>query len=178
MTVLVAYASKHGATRQIAERIADMLQKAGVDVEAQPIKAVTDASKYEAFVIGGAVYFGSWLKDVTAFLKRNHALLSTRPVWLFSSGPLGDSPVDAEGRDLREAASPKELAAMTDAIQPRDHRVFFGALDHTTFGLPERMLWALPASRALLIEGDFRDWAEIELLAEDIARQLTPAATR
>jgi menaquinone-dependent protoporphyrinogen oxidase len=98
-------------------------------------------------------------------------------VWLFSSGPLGTSDVDAAGNDVREAAVPKELARIQDVIKPRDHRVFFGALDHTTFGLPERLLWALPGSRQLLIEGDFRDWSEIDAWATSIANALVPAST-
>jgi menaquinone-dependent protoporphyrinogen oxidase len=177
MHVLVAYATKHGATRQVAERIADTMRTAGLNVEAQPIKEVADVTVYDAFVVGGAVYFGSWLKEVTTFIQRNEATLSSRPVWLFSSGPLGTAATDANGCDLREATLPKELAGVTDAIMPRDHRVFFGALDHTTFDIPERLLWALPPSRGILIEGDFRDWAEIEAWAESIARELTQVST-
>jgi len=113
MAVLVGYASKHGATQHIAERIAETLPRSGLDAQTQPIKAVTDVSDCEALVIGGALYFSSWVKDLTSFVKRNEATLAGRPVWLFSSGPLGTEPRDKEGHDLR---------------------VFFGALDHTTFG--------------------------------------------
>ena len=54
--------------------------------------------------------------------------------------------------------------------------MFFGALQHTTFGPLERVLWALPGSRKLLIEGDFRDWADVEAWSETIAQQLTPSS--
>ncbi len=91
-------------------------------------------------------------------------------MWLFSSGPLGTEPVDARGRDLTVAAEPKELAEFTQAIHPRGHRVFFGALDPGRLGLGERALRKLPAARAIMPEGDFRDWAQIEAWAAGIAR--------
>ena len=63
MTVLVAYASKHGSTQGIAERITEKLRQLGKEVEAQPMDAVEDPRRYEAFVIGSAIYYGSWLKE-------------------------------------------------------------------------------------------------------------------
>jgi menaquinone-dependent protoporphyrinogen oxidase len=95
-------------------------------------------------------------------------------VWLFSSGPLGTAATDAQGRDLREAAAPKELAELTAAIAPRGHRVFFGALDRSRFGPLERLLWMLSAGRALLLEGDFRDCENVESWAAGIAQALAP----
>lgn len=177
MSVLVAYASKHGATRGIAEHIAMRLREAGADAEAKPITGVHDPSGYDAFVIGSAVYFGSWQKDATRFVQRNRALLAQRPVWLFSSGPLGTQTTDAAGNDLRASAVPKQIAGLRAAIAPRDHRVFFGALDRNTFGLTEKLISALPAGRNLLQEGDFRDWDDIDAWAASIAQALaTPPA--
>jgi menaquinone-dependent protoporphyrinogen oxidase len=174
MNVLVAYASKHGATREIAERIASTLQAAGCDAEARPVQEVINLTGYDAVVIGSAVYFGSWMKAAAACVRRHRAALAARPVWLFSSGPLGTATTDDQGRDLRETAEPKEIAEFRQAIAPRDHRVFFGALDRRTFGFTERVIQALPAGRALLVEGDVRDWADIERWAAGIARTLAP----
>ncbi len=170
--MLVAYASKHGATREIAERIAETLTAAGQDAEARPVGEAGDVSGYDAFVIGSAAYLGHWLKEAVEFVRRNQAVLVGRPVWLFSSGPLGMEATDAEGRDLREAAQPKETAELKEAIHAREHRVFFGALDPSKLGFRDRAIRALPAGRALLPEGDFRDWAEIETWATGIARDL------
>jgi menaquinone-dependent protoporphyrinogen oxidase len=171
-TILVTYSSKHGATGEIAERIADRLRSAGLEVEVRPIGSTGDLSTYAAFIVGSAVYFESWMKDAIAFVQRNQAMLSDRLVWLFSSGPLGASPTDDEGRDLREVAEPKQLAELREMIAPRDHRVFFGVLDPGTLGFSERALRKLPAGRTLLPEGDFRDWQEIEGWADGIADEL------
>src|SRR5690606_6667600 len=89
MKVLITYASRHGSTAGIAERVADVIGRAGLTVDLQEVEAVTDPESYDAFVIGGAAYMFHWLRPVTAFVKHNHRLLSRRPTWLFSSGPLG-----------------------------------------------------------------------------------------
>jgi menaquinone-dependent protoporphyrinogen oxidase len=169
MSVLVAYASKHGATLEIAERIAATVAAAGQQVQARPVSAAGDLASYDAFVIGSAVYMGHWQKEAAEFVRRNRAVLAGRPVWLFSSGPLGTEPTDAQGRDLTAAAEPAEIAEFREAIAPRGHRVFFGVLDPGRLGLGERALRKLPAARAILPEGDFRDWAQIEAWASGIA---------
>lgn len=161
MAVLVTYASKHGATQGIAERIAQQLQAIGRVVELQPISADVSPVRYEAVVIGSAVYYGSWLKEATDYVRRHQPSLADRPVWLFSDGPLGAEVKDGESQ-------PKELAEFQKAIHPRDHQLFFGALDHSKLSFPERMI--IKAVRAS--EGDFRDWAGIDAWAAGIAHQL------
>jgi menaquinone-dependent protoporphyrinogen oxidase len=175
--ILVAYASKHGATREIAERIADTLGAAGQHAQARPVRAAGELAGYDAVVAGSATYTGHWLKEAAEFVRRNRAVLATRPVWLFSSGPLGTQATDAKGQDLRVAAEPKEVAEFRAAIGPRDHRVFFGALDPGKLSFAERSLRRLPAARAVLPEGDFRDWAEIDAWAGSIAHNLDQAPT-
>jgi menaquinone-dependent protoporphyrinogen oxidase len=175
MKILVAYASKYGSTEGIAERIAERLGAAGMDADLHPVRAVGDVSAYEAFVIGSAAYMGHWQKDAIEFVRANRAILADRPVWLFSSGPLGSEATDAQGRDLRVAAEPMELAELQEAIHPRGHRVFFGALEPDRLGPRDRLVRTLPAGRALLPKGDFRDWPEIEAWADGIVQALAPA---
>lgn len=178
MSILVAYASRHGATAGIAERIAERLRTAGLEAEARPAKEVRDPAAYSAFVIGGATYMFRWMKEATEFVRRNRALLASRPVWLFSSGPLGTEATDEQGQDLRVVSGPREIAELRTAIHARDHRVFFGAFDRhmKAVGFTERLVLMMPAARAAFPEGDFRDWAEIETWADGIAHELAPAA--
>jgi menaquinone-dependent protoporphyrinogen oxidase len=178
MSVLVAYATRHGATRGIAERIAERLRAAGLDAEARPAAEVRDATRYDAFIVGGAAYIFHWLGDATTFARRNQALLAQRPTWLFSSGPVGTDLVDKEGRDVLVASVPKEFAELRDAIHPRDEKVFFGALDPdaTPIGMAERLMSLMPAAKAALPKGDFRDWPQIDAWADTIAHELAGAA--
>jgi menaquinone-dependent protoporphyrinogen oxidase len=174
MHVLVAYASRHGATQGIAERIADTLRVAGLDAEARPAASVKSVVGYDAFVIGSAAYMFHWLKEAAGLVRRNRAALAEKPVWLFSSGPLGTEPLNEKGQDQKVAAVPKEIAELIEAVHARDHHVFFGAYekDRKPIGFAERAMSLMPAARDALPAGDFRDWPEIEAWAADIAREL------
>ena len=180
MNVLVAYASRHGSTKGIAERIADDLREVGLSAEVMPVDQVRDLDRYDAFVIGSAAYMFHWLKEATNFVKRYHSLLSQRPVWLFSSGPLGTELVDEEGRDILEATRPKEFDELSALVHPRGERVFFGAWDPDAppVGLGERLLRLMPATRDATPAGDFRDWPAIDAWATEIASHLRSTESR
>jgi menaquinone-dependent protoporphyrinogen oxidase len=175
MRTLVIYASKHGATQGIAERIAGKLAEAGLQAEARQAAAAGSLRDWDSFVIGSAVYAAHWQKEASHFVLRNRAILASKPVWLFSSGPLGTETVEAKERDAAAAAEPKEIAGFRALIGPRDHRVFFGALDPGSLGTAGRLIRKIPGGAALLPTGDFRDWAEIETWAGQIASQLRQA---
>jgi menaquinone-dependent protoporphyrinogen oxidase len=182
MKVLVTYASRHGATEGIAERIARTLQRPGLEVTLRPAEEAGAMDGYDAFVIGSAAYVSHWLKEASQLVRRHRSLLATRPVWLFSSGPIGTDLVDPKGRDVFEASRPAEFAEFAESIHPRDERVFFGAYDPSAkpTGLMERLgapFMRLSAVRASIPAGDFRDWPAIESWAEGIARELVPAPT-
>jgi menaquinone-dependent protoporphyrinogen oxidase len=177
MTVLVAYASKYGGTRGIAERIAEVLSVSGVDAVAQSVTSTPDLSSYDAFVLGSAVYMGSWMKEAMTFARHNRDVLASRPTWLFSSGPLGTATTDAAGHDVREEAAAKQVTELREMLGARDHAVFFGVSDHTHFDVRDRLIYAVPGGKKLLIDGDFRDWPEAEAWAKAIAiaLKLVPA---
>jgi menaquinone-dependent protoporphyrinogen oxidase len=177
-SILVAFASKHGATQGIAERVGETLVASGQKVEVRPIKDVRNLADHDAFVIGGAAYMGAWIKEATEFVRRNRDVLVAHPVWLFSSGPLGSEPKDAQGRDLLEVSEPKELVSLRETIKPHSARVFFGALDPRKLGLSERLLRSLPAGRKLMPKGDFRGWQEIDAWAQSIAQELAGVPAR
>lgn len=186
MKVLVVYASRHGATKGIAERIARELEPHGHEVRLEPADQVSAVAGYDAFIIGSAAYAGHWLKEASGFVREHRALLASRPVWLFSSGPIGPDLVDAKGRDVFEAARPAEFAEFAESIHPRDATIFFGAFDPDAkpIGLMERFgapFMRMPAVREAMPAGDFRDWPRIEAWVEHIALELEavsrPAAT-
>lgn len=162
MAVLVAYASKYGATRGIAERIAEQLQQLGKPAEARSMDDVADPGSYEAFVLGSGIYAGSWLKEGKEWVRRHQAILAQHPVWLFSDGPLGP-----EVKDI-DSMRPRQMAEFEQTLHPREERIFFGALDYHKLTFPDRMI--LKALRAQ--EGDFRDWPAIDAWAASIARKL------
>jgi menaquinone-dependent protoporphyrinogen oxidase len=172
MRVLVTYSSRYGGTRGIAERIAEVLREAGLAAQARSLHVLGNVDSYGAFVVGSAVYMGHWQRDANAFVRKYHDVLAERPVWLYSSGPLGTAETNGKGRDVRIASEPAEIEQLRSDIRPRDHRVFFGAFARGSLGLTDRVVAALPASRDLLPEGDFRNWPEIDAWARGIAAEL------
>jgi menaquinone-dependent protoporphyrinogen oxidase len=174
MPVLVAYATRHGSTRGIAERIAERLCANGVEAAARPVAEVRDPARYDAYVIGGAAYMFHWLKEATSFVEHNRTLLASRPTWLFTSGPIGTDTVDKEGRDVLVTSVPKEFPRLRELVHAHGERVFFGALDPSArpIGAAERFMTLMPAARNSLPKGDFRDWPVIEAWADEIAREL------
>jgi menaquinone-dependent protoporphyrinogen oxidase len=160
--VLVAYATKYGATAEIAQKIGDVLREAGVPAEVQSADRVTDLAPYGAVVLGSAVYAGQWRKEASAFLTANEQALAGRPVWIFSSGPTGEGdPVElTKGWRLPEA-----LQQVADRIQARDIAVFHGAMDRSKLNLFEKLIISLIKAPV----GDFRDWQAIAAWAEGIA---------
>jgi menaquinone-dependent protoporphyrinogen oxidase len=161
MTVVVAFASKHGSTEEIARFIADRLRERGVEAKAAPAQDVSDLSGVQAVVLGSAIYVGSWMKEALEFVDRQQATLRSVPVWLFSVGPLGTEVQDEEEQ-------PKQLGELREKLRPRDHRLFFGVLDRDKLAFGERMM--VKAVKAP--EGDFRDWDEIGAWADGIATEL------
>jgi menaquinone-dependent protoporphyrinogen oxidase len=172
MKALVAYKSKHGFTKGIADHIADTMRKDGVDAVAEDADKVKNPAEYDAFVIGSAVFYGKWMKEAREFVENHQSVLSRRPVWLFSSGPTGKATTDKRGRDLREASVPNDIANFKSLICPRDHHVFYGGFDGSQHGLGIRILRKSATIREAMQEGDYRNWPEIEEWASGIARDL------
>jgi menaquinone-dependent protoporphyrinogen oxidase len=164
--ILVAYASKYGATREIAEKIGEVLCQAGLQVDVLPVNAVQDPVPYQAVILGSAVYVGKWHKDAEHFLRAHEQALAGRPVWIFSSGPTG------EGDPLQLVDGvrlPPALQPVADRIRPRDVAVLHGFINPEKVNPIER--WAV---KSLVKKpfGDFRDWDAITAWARSIAAAL------
>lgn len=162
MKVLVAYGSKHGATKEIAEAIGLVLREQGHDTQVQNAEDVIGVAQYEAFVVGSAVYAGQWRRSARQFVEENAASLSSHPTWFFSSGPIG-TPLRPDD----------DIAVDTDPVMElvpnaREHHLFSGKIDKSKLNFGERAI--VMTMRG--IEGDYRDWKGIEAWATDIANDL------
>ena len=157
--VLVAYATKYGSNREIAEAIAETLREADLEADVRSARSVVDLVRYDAVVLGSALYAAHWRSDANRFVKRHLEALQERPVWLFSSGPLDPT---ANSQDI--PISP-HVAPEVEPIGIRGHRTFGGRLLPGT-GVPDDILATHP-------NGDFRDFGAIREWARGIAEALT-----
>lgn len=170
--VLVVYASRHGATAGIAERIGAVLQSEGVEAVVADATELPSPHGFDAYVIGSAAYIGKWERAATEFVTRHRAVLATKPCWLFSSGPVGTERVDRKGNSL--LADPGTVTELRPILNPRGTQVFFGAWDPSvpSASLAERLVRRMPAMKDLLPTGDFREWPAIEAWAREIAAEV------
>jgi menaquinone-dependent protoporphyrinogen oxidase len=174
MKILVAFATRHGATQGIAERIAETLEADGFDVTSSHVELLDDVEGYDAYVIGSAAYMGAWLKEASAFVRHFRGILAGRPVWFFSSGPVGPDTPNGKGVDPRTASVPRDFAEFERIVPARGTQVFFGVYDPdlSSGTILGRLSKIIPAVKEALPAGDFRDWPAIEAWAHGIAAEL------
>ena len=163
MKVLVTAASKHGSSLEIATRIGSQLEERGLETVVADPGDIDSLDGIGAVVLGSAVYAGHWLAPAKAFVDRFETILAPIPVWIFSSGPVGDPPKPDE--------DPVDVADIQSRTSAIEHRLFAGRLDKTRLGFAERAVVA--ALRAPV--GDFRNWDAIAAWATEIGAALAKA---
>jgi len=159
MQVLVAYGSKMGGTKGLAEMVGAALESNGLRVDVMPARSVPDIAPYAAVIVGGALYSTRWHKDARWFVKHHRAALASKPVWLFSSGPLDDS---AHQQDVAPVRFVKNAMRLTHA---RGHTTFGGRMPSQARGFPAR-------SMAKNNPGDWRDPDQARNWAKQVAQDL------
>jgi menaquinone-dependent protoporphyrinogen oxidase len=170
---LVAYASKHGSTREIAQAVAEEMQAAGVEVDCRDAGEVRDLDGYDAVVLGSAVYMKRWRSEARAFLRRHARALAAMPFWVFSSGPCGEGAApdanDGAGPDLSWCEPPR-IVERLERMNVREHVIFGGRVPEDGF-MGNAMRQSSPPE--LL---DMRDWDEIREWAAKVAAALEAGA--
>ena len=158
--VLVAYATKHGATREIAEAIADEIRAGGHEVDCAPAEQAGSVDAYDAVVLGSAVYMKRWRRPARRLLARNRDALAGRPLWVFSSGPCGTDPDPSW-------SEPPKIVDEVEHLGAKDHVVFGGRLPVELSSFIEKaMVKNTPPEQR-----DLRDWDEIRSWAARIAAE-------
>jgi menaquinone-dependent protoporphyrinogen oxidase len=150
---LVAYASKHGSTEEVARSIASFLRDAGHDVDVRDAGVVSDVDHYDAVILGGSLYMGRWHAGARTFLRHHRAALEERLLAVFALGPLKleEGQIAGSRKQLR-----KTLTHL--GVHPQFVTIFGGAVD------PEKLRF--PFSH--MPKTDARDWSEIEAWAGEV----------
>lgn len=157
--VLIAYGSKRGGTREIAETILEVMLNEGVDAEIADASEVRDVDGYDAVIVGGALYMNRWQRDARRFVTHHADALRTRPVWLFSSGPLDDS------ANTKQLPPTEQVARLMRQIGAREHVMFGGRLEPDAKGFPA-------SAMAKKMAGDWREWHKIRAWAKEVAHAI------
>jgi menaquinone-dependent protoporphyrinogen oxidase len=159
-SILVTFATIHGSTQQVAEKVAATLREQGLAVDLKPAKQVRSLDPYRAVVLGAPLYMFHWHRDALNFLSKHRAALAHKPVAIFALGPINK--VEKEFQDAR-AMLDKELTKFT-WLAPVAIEVMGGKLEPAEFRFPYNLIPAMnkmPAS-------DIRDWAAIHAWASSL----------
>ena len=161
--VLVAYATRYGSTRDVAEAVAVTLKEGGIETDVKPAREVRSLDGFGAVVLGTPLYMGALHKDVRALLERNQAALERTPLAVFALGPIrAEDGVEGSREQLFTALAKLPLPA------PAATAVFVGAYDPARLGFKDKMIAALPASPLHGVPAhDDRDWDAIRAWARE-----------
>jgi menaquinone-dependent protoporphyrinogen oxidase len=159
MKVLIAYASKMGGSKDIAEMVGAALTDRGLAVDVTAAEDAPSPDDYDAVIIGSGLYAGRWRKATRRFVKKNAPALRELPVWFFSSGPLDASAAQ------HEIPPVKQVASLMDLVQARGHATFGGRLPADAKGFPA-------GAMAKKNAGDWRDPEQIKAWADGIANSV------
>lgn len=160
MRILVTASSKHGATSEIADAIAERLRAAGFTVDRLAPEDVTSLTGYGAVVCGSAVYMTQWMEPATAFLQRFETQLARMPVWAFSVG--------LSGVPKHSPQDPSRIGPVLMKVHVVHHTTFPGRYVPSKLSLRERSIARLAGA----VEGDFRDWAAVDAWTDSIIGDL------
>lgn len=165
--VLVVVASRHGSTAEIAEALArDLAEEGrpfGLTTFVVSAERKIAPGAFDAVILGSAVYAGRWLESAREYATAHVEALRARPVWLFSSGPIGEPPYPPD--------EPHDAVTILHLTGALGRRVFAGRLEKERLSFGERAI--VTAMRAPL--GDWRDWAAVRAWAREITDHWTPA---
>ncbi len=166
--ILVAYATRHGSTAEIAQVIGKELTSAGFEVEVADIKTVSALAGYSMVVIGGPLYMGKVDGAVAKFVGKHREQLTNLPVAAFGVGLAGKSP--------EPGAVESALGALKKSLEPLTPValvLFAGKLDLSNVNFVMRKFLEM----AKIPTGDFRDWDAIKAWARDLPKKtgLSPA---
>ena len=163
-SILVAYATKYGSTREVAEEIAATLRESGSEVDIRPAREAHQLAGYQAIVLGAPLIMFHWHKDARRFLSEHRQVLLERPIAVFALGPVHDPHDEQEWQNSR-AQFDKELAEYP-WLTPVAIELFGGKFD------PEQLRFPLNKLAAAAPASDARDWPAIRRWARQLASQL------
>ena len=166
--ILVAYATLHGSTKEVAEEIAKTLRESGQAVDFQALKDVRSLADYSAVVMGAPFYMFRWHKDARRFLSRHREALQKMPVAVFALGPFND--VEKEWNDVRAMAD--KTLAKYPWLKPVSVEIVGGKFDPMHLKFPYNLI---PAMKAMPVT-DIRDWDKIRAWASALPEKFQPGS--
>lgn len=166
--ILVTYASRAGATGEVADAIGRELGKSGFSVDVRQVKYATDLSEYSAVVLGSAIYMGGWMSDATKFVEKYRETVSQMPFATFTVSMLM---VDRPTEHQALIANHFTESEQQPRLHPVSNGIFAGRIDTSKLPIFHRSIAKMMKAE----EEDRRDWEAIRAWTGELAAHLVPA---
>jgi menaquinone-dependent protoporphyrinogen oxidase len=178
MRVLLVFASTHGHTTRIAQRIATVLRRDGHHVSVRRIDdAPDDVRRWDAVVVGGSIHRGTHQDELVDWAHAHRIALGERPNAFFSV-----SLSAAEDTPGARAATRACIDRFVEDAEwdPAMTTAIAGALQYREYSAGERMLMRVMMHRGGHPDDPSRDyeltdWDQVEAFAHRFANQLDRA---
>jgi len=161
--ILVTYATRAGSTVEVASAIGEVLANRGYTVDVKSVKEKPILTGYQSVILGSAIRMGSWLPEMTDFIKANQSILKSLPVAIFTAHMLNTGE-DAESRAKRSAYT----TPIHQLLAPCAEAFFWGKMDYDTLSFFDRLMAQAVEKQTGSPTGDHRDWNQIRGWSETI----------
>jgi dipeptidyl aminopeptidase/acylaminoacyl peptidase/menaquinone-dependent protoporphyrinogen IX oxidase len=162
--ILVAYATRHGSTEEVARAVGVAFSRAGHRAVVRPVEKVEELGGYSAVILGSPLYSGRMLPELEAFAKRHREEISRMPSAVFVTCLTMTQPTEKSVRKMLKKTRP-----LVELLRPRDVGLFAGVVNYADLGFFYRFMFRLMK----IPEGDFRNWEVINRWAKDLVPVLT-----
>jgi menaquinone-dependent protoporphyrinogen oxidase len=170
---LVIYSTTDGHTREICERLEDIIARHGHAVTLKDIGDLQDAEPehFDKIVIGASIRYGRHSKAVYRFITDHAQLLADKPSAFFSVNLVARKPTK------RQADTNPYVRKFLRQIpwQPKELTIFAGKLDYPRYRFWDRqiirlIMWMTKGPTDPTTIMDFTDWSQVEAFGDSLSK--------
>jgi menaquinone-dependent protoporphyrinogen oxidase len=161
--ILIAYASRYGATHSVAKAIGERLQHLGFSVDVLPMDERPDPAEYDGIVLGSSIRMGRWLTPALRFAETQASVLRQKPTAIFTVHML-----NADETESSQAARAEYVAPLHALFTPQAEAFFTGEIDMNRLGMMDRFIARMVKAQSQ----DQRDWEAIQEWTDEVAQSV------
>ena len=167
--ILIIYSTTDGHTREICQRLQQLIEQQGHQVTLAPVDDAPDIrlESFDKIVIGASIRYGKHHKQVYDFIKSNEQILDSKPNAFFSVNVVARKPE----KNQPETNPYLQKFLRQISWQPKQLAVFAGKIDYPRYRFRDRQMIRLimwmtkgPTDPETVIE--FTDWKQVEAFAQ------------
>lgn len=158
-TILIAYISKTGSTRDAAVQIAEKLNTSGKSCEIKSLDQISNIDNFDSIILGSPINGMNLVPEMTQFIIKNKNQLKGKVIGVFAL-----SYMFGAGRPAWNKAISRNVKKAAEALEVKHQGVFYGKINEKMPG-PARFIFGLSKDLPL----DRTDMKGVDAWAKEIA---------